>query len=300
MLTIKAVQSGEFDLVYKISNQVMENYERLTSFSRGRDFNEEVKEYMISFVAQFELFIDESNEKEFNDRLVKYNKLVVDLRSSILSSTTIPSILISGGGNYPVAKKQKELARTVSKEDELYSNNGKHYRFMINTSKMFDHSFKKKIEKTEDMRQKRIKENGWESFFEEVDHDEIEGIGFDIDDNRLYIQIFDRPSPELKEAFKACALRWSPKKVRWQRILTQNAINSIKHNLINEFELEVEKRVGLSFDFIQTVTMSKDKCNCQRCKSHQEDLKETEGDLVMDFIDTLFKVARVGGLHDRN
>ncbi|UDM70158.1 hypothetical protein [Vagococcus fluvialis] len=239
-LTFKNVMNDDFELEHTISQSVGENYERLTSFRRGRDFNAEVKSYMKSFVADFSEFLNADNEAAMNERLVKYNKLVAELKTTILSATKVPSIMISGGSNYPAHKKRKEEERIHSLESELYSDNGKHARFIENTRKMFDPVLKKQAEDVEKMRKQRSEEKGWETFFKEVEHEEIEGYGIDVDDNRIYIQTYNKPSPELRAVLKACALRWSPKNVRWQRILTQNAINSLQHNLKTSVGIEIE------------------------------------------------------------
>lgn len=239
-LTFKNVVNEDFELDYEIPKEVGERYEQLTSFKRGRDFNLEVRGYVSDYVKKFKEYLTDENELAMNERLVKYNKLVAELRTDILRATTVPSIMIAGGSNFPAAKKRKEVERIHSKESELYSDNGKHARFLENTRKMFDPVLKKQAEDIEEMRKKRSEEKGWESFFKEVNHEEIEGYGIDVDDNRIYIQTYTKPSPELRAVLKACALRWSPKNVRWQRILTQNAINSLQHNLKTSVGIEIE------------------------------------------------------------
>ena len=114
-LTFKAVESGNFDLVYTIPLEVGQRYEELTSFNRGRDFNSEVKTYMTGFVKRFKHCLTSENEQALNERLVKYNKLVVDLRTDILQSVKIPSIMICGGSNYPARKKNENF--TLMKEN---------------------------------------------------------------------------------------------------------------------------------------------------------------------------------------
>ncbi|MGX7025848.1 hypothetical protein [Vagococcus hydrophili] len=239
-LTFKRVMNDDFELDYEIPKEVGENYERLTSFRSGRDFNLEVRGYVSDYVKKFKEYLTDENEAAMDERLIKYNKLVVELKTAILGATNVPSIMISGGSNYPVAKKRKELDRTYARESELYSENGKHARFFENTRKMFDPVLKRQAEDVEEMRKKRSEEQGWQSFFKEVDHEEIEGYGIDVDDNRIYIQTYTKPSLELRAVLKVCALRWSPKNVRWQRILTQNAINSLQHNLKTSVGLEIE------------------------------------------------------------
>lgn len=137
-LNFRSVIERNFELVYKIPKEVGERYEELTSFNRGYDFNKEIKEYVISFVEQFSEFLTPENERQFNERLVNYNKLVVELKTNILKATTIPSVMICGPANYPTRRKQKEEERIYQLESELYSKNGKHARYIENTRKMFD------------------------------------------------------------------------------------------------------------------------------------------------------------------
>lgn len=245
-LTFENVKKRKFDLVYKIPKEVGESYENLTSFNRGRDFNKEVIGYMESFVSSCSDYVTNDNVKELNERLVNYNKLVVDLRTNILRATTIPSILISGGGNYPVRKKEKELARIHTLEKELYADDGKHACFLENTRKMFDPVRIALRAEIELMRQKRAVDVGWKDFFMEVEHDEIAGYGISLADNRVYIKTHGKPDEETRTILKKGAMRWSPKNERWQRILTPNAINSLRVNVFAELGLEVPKE-----DFIK-------------------------------------------------
>lgn len=237
MLTFEEVKQGNYDLDYKIPEEVGKRYEELTSFYRGRDFNKEVKEYMESFVNEFQSFITPENEDALNERLVKYNKLVVELKVNILKATKIPSIMISGAGNFPVAKKERELDRIHEIQGELYGYDGKHERFLENTRKMFDPVFIKQREKLETKRKDTAEEEGWQTFYLKFDHEEIAGYGFDLENNRIYIVTNGKPSDEIRKMLKDAALRWSPKNKRWQRILTKNAIRSVKVNIILPLKL---------------------------------------------------------------
>ncbi|MDW3723782.1 hypothetical protein R6K74_12275, partial [Enterococcus faecium] len=65
-LNFRSVIERNFELVYKIPKEVGERYEELTSFDKGRDFNKEIREYVISFVEQFSEFLTPENERQFN------------------------------------------------------------------------------------------------------------------------------------------------------------------------------------------------------------------------------------------
>ncbi|HGF7142699.1 TPA: hypothetical protein ACF3DF_000585 [Enterococcus faecium] len=232
-LSFRSVIERNFELVYKIPKEVGERYEELTSFNRGYDFNKEIKEYVISFVEQFSEFLTPENERQFNERLVNYNKLVVELKTNILQATTIPSVMICGPANYPTRRKQKEEERIYQLESELYSKNGKHARYIENTRKMFDPILIDQKLETDKKRKERAVEKGWKGFYKEVDHDVLAGYGFDVENNRLYLVTHGKPSDDVRALLKKAALRWSPRNKRWQRILTVNAINSVNRNVMN-------------------------------------------------------------------
>lgn len=239
-LTFENVMNGDYELKYEINKEVGEHYESCVSFKRGRDFNQEIREYIEDYVNKFKEFLTDDNVAAMNERLVKYNKLVVDLRTDILSSVKIPSTAIAGGSNYPINKKRKEMERTHAKEYELYSREGKHARFLENTSKMFDPILIEERDRIENMRKKRSADEGWTSFYKELDHDEIEGYGLDVENNRIYVKTYTKPEEDLRTVLKACALRWSPKNRRWQRILTKNAIFSLQNNFKTSLDIELE------------------------------------------------------------
>lgn len=45
---------------------------------------------------------------------------------------------------------------------------------------------------------------------------------------------------ETRALLKKAAMRWSPKNVRWQRVLTDNAIRSIKREVFSKLNIEIE------------------------------------------------------------
>lgn len=235
-LTFKNVKEGNFELAYKIPEEVGRRYESLISFNRGRDFNEEVVTYVGSFVKEFQSYLTDENEQEMNKRLVRYNKLVVELKTSIMNAVKIPSIMISGGSNYPSEKKRKEVERVHNLEGELYSDYGKHAKFMENTEKMFNPVL---IQRREDAIKKKA-EQGFQDTYVEIDHEEIVAYGIDLEGNRVYLETDGKPSDETRALLKKAAMRWSPKNVRWQRVLTDNAIRSIKREVFSKLNIEIE------------------------------------------------------------
>ncbi|EHH1654708.1 hypothetical protein Q3F85_11290 [Enterococcus faecium] len=232
-LTFKNVISKNFNLEYEIPREVGEHYESLVSFNRGYDFNKEIREFVISFVEQFSEFLTPENEQQLNEQLVNYNKLVVELKTNILQATTIPSVMICGPANYPTRKKQKEEERIYQLESELYSKNGKHARYIENTRKMFDPVLIDQKIEIDKKRKEKAEEKGWNDFYKELNHEELAGYGFDVENNRLYLVTHGKPSDDVRALLKKAALRWSPRNKRWQRILTVNAINSVNRNVMN-------------------------------------------------------------------
>lgn len=232
-LTFKNVMSRNFDLEYEIPREVGEHYESLVSFNRGYDFNKEIREFVINFVEQFSEFLTPENEQQLNERLINYNKLVVELKTNILQATTIPSVMICGPANYPTRKKQKEEERIYQLESELYSKNGKHARYIENTRKMFDPVLIDQKIEIDKKRKEKAEEKGWKDFYKELNHEELAGYGFDVENNRLYLVTHGKPSDDVRALLKKAALRWSPRNKRWQRILTVNAINSVNRNVMN-------------------------------------------------------------------
>ena len=65
-LSFRSVIERNFELVYKIPKEVGERYEELTSFSRGRDFNKEIRDYIADFVDRFSEFLTQVNEQQLN------------------------------------------------------------------------------------------------------------------------------------------------------------------------------------------------------------------------------------------
>lgn len=240
-LSLEQVLSGDFQLVHEIPEEVGQRYESLTSFKRGKDFNAEVKAYMTNFAEQFKGYVTEENREKVDERLTAYNKLVVDLKTKILQATTIPSVMISGASNYPKQRKERELERIHRIEGELYSDEGKHAKFMENTTRMFDPAMQEQRKELEQKRTATAQEKGWNSFFKEIDHEEIAGYGVDLETNRLYLKTHGKPSQENRTLLKKAALKWSPKNERWQRILTDNAINSVVDHVFQKIDVNVGK-----------------------------------------------------------
>lgn len=226
------------NIEYKIPEEVGRRYEELTSFNRGRDFNKEVAEAIADFRKQFDEYINADNEEAFENRVSEFNKLYVDLMIGWMSAVKIPSAMIVGPSRYPVERKRKEAERVHKLQGDLYSNDGKMARFVEKTEIMFNPFCIRQKKELADKRAKQANENGWSDCYNEVDHDELDGYGIDLEANRIYIKTEGKPSEETRSLLKKAALRWSPKNKRWQRQLTENAIRSINRNVMESLGIE--------------------------------------------------------------
>ncbi|EGP4879318.1 hypothetical protein FH957_002138 [Enterococcus faecium] len=99
--------------------------------------------------------------------------------------------------------------------------------------KMFDPVLIDQKIEIDKKRKEKAEEKGWKDFYKELNHEELAGYGFDVENNRLYLVTHGKPSDDVRALLKKAALRWSPRNKRWQRILTVNAINSVNRNVMN-------------------------------------------------------------------
>lgn len=226
------------NIEYKIPDEVSIRYEELISFNRGIDFNKDVSDAIVDFRKQFSEYINDDNEESFEKRVNEFNKLYVDLMIGWMSAVKIPSVMIAGPARYPAERKRKEEERVHKLQGELYSNDGKMARFVKNTEKMFNPFYIQQRKELADKHLKQSKNNGWADCYNEIDHDELDGYGIDLEANRIYIKTNGKPSDETRSLLKKAALRWSPKNKRWQRQLTENAIRSINRNVMESLGFE--------------------------------------------------------------
>lgn len=226
------------NMEYKIPDEVSRRYEELTSFNRGRDFNKYVYEAIVNFRKQFADYINDDNKEAFEKRVNEFNKLYVDLMIGWMTAVKIPSAMIAGPSKYPTDRKRKEAERVHKLQGELYSDDGKMARFIKNTENMFNPFYIKQRKELADKHLEQAKDNGWSECYNEIDHDELDGYGIDLEANRIYIKTKGKPSEETRTLLKKAALRWSPKNKRWQRQLTKNAISSINRNVMESLGLE--------------------------------------------------------------
>ena len=226
------------NIKYKIPEEVGRRYEELISFNRGRDFNKEVAGAIVGFREKFAEYINDDNEEAFENRVNEFNKLYVDLMIAWMSAVKIPSVMICGPAKYPTERKRKEEERVRKLQGELYSNDGKMARFVKKTEMMFNPFLIKQRKELADKHNKQANDNGWLECYNEIDHDELDGYGIDLEANRIYIKTEGKPSEETRLLLKKAALRWSPKNKRWQRQLTENAIRSINRNVMESLGIE--------------------------------------------------------------
>ena len=240
-LTFINVKNDTFDLMYKIDDNLAKRNHENNSFSdyNGKINEETVIPYLKEFVAEFESFVTSDNVNVLNTRLQDYNKLLVDLYENVFRANKIPSAMIVGPGNFPAAKKEQQNERIHKLEKEIYSDDGKRARFIENTYDMYD---PKRIEMKKEQQlaaSVRAEKSGFKTIYKEItNNDELAGYGVDVESNRVYIKTNGKPSAEIRTMLKQAGLRWSPKNVRWQRQLTDNAIYSITNKLLKPLNIE--------------------------------------------------------------
>lgn len=116
-----------------------------------------------------------------------------------------PSVMISGAGNFPVRKKEKQNAR----RDMLCST----WEYLQNYLTSL----------------RRIKEKGTtETTTADADGNELFKVIKNTEIMRLQLIFDGKPADEIREILKKNGFKWSPKNGAWQRQLTDNALYSLK------------------------------------------------------------------------
>jgi|GEM_PF-2530578 len=243
-LTFENVKHGDFDLLYKIDDNLARRNHQNNSFSdyNGKINEEVVIPYLQEFVKEFEPLVTMENVDALNTRLQDYNKLLVDLNENVFRANKIPSAMIAGPARFPVSKKEQQNERIHKLLGEIHSDDGKRARFIKNTYEMYDEKLiNKKQEQKANLSQK-AESAGFKTFYKELDNNNsIAGYGIDLEDNRVYIKTNGKPEVEIRGLFKKAGLRWSPKNIRWQRQLTDNALYSLENRLFKPLDIEIDR-----------------------------------------------------------
>lgn len=121
-----------------------------------------------------------------------------------------PSIMIAGGSNFNVKKKEKQIAR----EDKIW----KEYDAI--------QYIKKQIKELQYYEPKIVKP-GVAKFQEELENEFFTVIQNE-ELNRIQLIFDGKPDEEIRTLLKQNAFKWSPKNSAWQRQLTINARNAVR------------------------------------------------------------------------
>ncbi len=119
---------------------------------------------------------------------------------------SVPSILITGAGNFPVKKKEQQNARREKNWQEF--NKIKKIKEDIENLKYY----KPKVEKQGKAVYGHY--NFENKYCEVIQNEEA---------NRLQLKFNDKPDEKMREILKHNAFKWSPTNGVWQRQLTPNA-----------------------------------------------------------------------------
>lgn len=148
------------------------------------------------------------------DRLLEIycRKLAENMNASYSIEARCPSILISGGGNFPVRKFQSTrpsrgaTGRIGYPAYELQNNNANIRRIRGRIAEL-----KKRTENTPE---------GWE----------FDGgrVVVNTAENRLQIIFDGKPDADIRTELKGEGFRWAPSQGAWQRQLTDNAMRAAR------------------------------------------------------------------------
>ena len=144
-----------------------------------------------------------------------------------------PSIMIAGGSNFPVRKKEKQVA-ALDKHYALYGelqDYKEKIKKLANSANIIKSSdsdaidkLKAKIEKAEKLQATMKAVNAYFRKQGEAVETNIEGLKVVENTEVMRIQLIfdDKPSAEVREVLKSNGFRWSPRYSAWQRHLNSN------------------------------------------------------------------------------
>ena len=217
------------ELYYKVDIEISKKHKRLISFSDydvEKDINnrevlsacieleEKIREYCKSH--------DNWNEEQIQEDLKRFNKTYVELFQKYLLANDMPSVMISGRGNYNVARHTKKVARQNSVGQDLWGDGGKIERAKESILKKYNKNIlARKIKQVENAKE-------FKEFEIRVDRWDLISYGNDVENTRVYLKFNNKPADETITVLKKNAFKWSPKNQRWQRQTTANGVNGLK------------------------------------------------------------------------
>lgn len=167
--------------------------------SATNDWNiciEEAKQYLEEHnIADKEIILERYKQKT-SDWVNKNNSI----------TASCPSIMIAGGSNFPVHKKEKQNERAKSHWEK--------YDYIFDIKNYLPKEKRNEIKQDIESKEYQYK-------------DLI--VIQNIEANRLQIKFDYKPDEEVRNILKGNGFKWSPKNEAWQRQLTSNALRSFEH-----------------------------------------------------------------------
>ena len=146
----------------------------------------------------------------------------------------MPSTMISGRGNYNVARHNKKVARQNSVGQDLWGDGGKIERVKESILKKYNINIlarkSKQVENAKEFKEFEVEVRKWD----------LISYGNDIENARVYLKFNGKPSDETISVLKKNAFKWSPKNQRWQRQTTVNGFNGLK-KVLATYEIETNE-----------------------------------------------------------
>ena len=160
-------------LYYKIDLEVSKKHKSLISFSDydvEKDINN--KEVMTA-CEDLETAIRKEcsqhtnwSEEQIKEDLKRFNKTYVELFEKYLLANDMPSVMISGRGNYNVARHTKKVARQNSVGNDLWGDGGKIERAKESILKKYNKNILarkiKQVENAKEFKEFEVEVNKWD------------------------------------------------------------------------------------------------------------------------------------------
>ena len=228
------------ELYYKVDLEISKKHKRLISFSDydvEKDINNaSVLRVCVELEGKIRNYCkshDNWNEEQIQEDLKRFNKTYVELFQKYLLANDMPSVMISGRGNYNVARHTKKVARQNSIGQDLWGG-GKIERVKESILKKYNINIlarkSKQVENAKEFKEFEIRVDRWD----------LISYGNDVENARVYLKFNGKPSDETISVLKKNAFKWSPKNQRWQRQTTANGVNGLKKVLLT-YEIETNE-----------------------------------------------------------
>ena len=229
------------ELYYKIDIEISKKHKRLISFS-DYDVEKDINNASVLGACEdLEKQIREHckshnnwNKEQIQEDLKRFNKTYVELFEKYLLANDMPSVMISGIGNYNVARHNKKVARQNSIGNDLWGDGGKIERAKESILKKYNMNLLarkiKQVENAKEFKEFEIEVNKWD----------LISYGNDVENARVYLKFNGKPGDETISVLKKNAFKWSPKNQRWQRQTTINGVNGLK-KVLATYEIETNE-----------------------------------------------------------